>query len=121
MIWWLAAANLMVYSAVYACQAVVPLLTRGMGGDTAVVGWVGTAFVVATMLARVPAGWIADRLGQRRPLTVGAVIVAAGAVLLASAATPVAVGVSRALQGVGLALFTTALMPAWFPLPGPAT
>lgn len=107
----LAAANLLLYTGVYLCQAVVPLLARGMGAGTTLVGWVGTAFFLATLTMRLPAGMASDRFGRRGPLLAGALCAAGAAALLAAARTPGEIAAFRVLQGVGLALFTTALAP----------
>ena len=110
-LWRLAIANLLLYAGVYLCQAVVPLAARGMGVGPLAVGWVGTAFFLATLTVRVPAGHATDRFGSQRPLVVGALLAGAASLLLALAGNPLALGLCRALQGMGLALFTTALAP----------
>jgi MFS family permease len=106
----LAAANMLVYVGVYLCQAVVPLLTRSLGGSAAVIGWVGTAYFLGTVV--MPAGVIADRWGRVAPLAAGAALCAVSAALLATARTPLQQAVFRGLQGLGLATFGTALAPA---------
>jgi MFS family permease len=114
----LAAANMLLYVGVYLCQAVVPLLAHAMGAGAAVIGWVGTAYFLGTVVARIPAGVVTDRRGRAWPLAVGAALCAVSAALLATARTPLQAAAFRALQGIGLATFTTAMAPAVAALAG---
>ena len=107
-----AAANMCLFIGIYLCQAVAPLLARQMGGGAVLVGWVGTSFFLGTVVMRIPAGWLHDRFGRAGPLLGGAVLCALSAGLLATARTPLDLSLYRAGQGIGLALFTTAVAPA---------
>ncbi|MEJ5920227.1 MFS transporter [Corynebacterium sp. H78] len=70
-------------------------------------------------LAQIPVGIIIDRVGARKTMVAGALLMAVGqAVLALSTAYPVAIG-ARILIGAGDAtafLAVMRLLPAWFPL-----
>ncbi len=69
--------------------------------------------------AQIPAGLLVDRLGPRKMMLYGAVLMAVGQVLLAlTTSFPVAV-LARVLVGAGAAtafLSVMRIIPAWFPL-----
>ncbi|ROR71853.1 MFS transporter [Bogoriella caseilytica] len=68
--------------------------------------------------AQVPAGLLLDRLGSRKMIAAGGVLIAAGHLLLAFAPTLTLAVTARVLVGLGdAATFVSALrlLPAWFP------
>lgn len=68
--------------------------------------------------AQIPVGMVLDKVGSRRVLVVGAVVLAAGQLLLAVVDTLPLALVARVLVGVGDAtafISVLRLVPAWFP------
>ncbi|TRW45067.1 MFS transporter [Georgenia yuyongxinii] len=68
--------------------------------------------------AQIPVGILLDKVGSRRVLVVGAVVLAAGQLLLALVGTLPLALVARVLVGVGDAtafISVLRLVPAWFP------
>lgn len=66
-------------------SATAPLISREFGIDKASMGTVFSAFVLASAIGQIPAGWLADRIGPRRTLT-GCVSIWSLATLLTAAA-----------------------------------
>lgn len=50
-------------------SATAPLISKEFGLDKAAMGTIFSAFVLASAIGQIPAGWLADRIGPRRVLT----------------------------------------------------
>jgi sugar phosphate permease len=46
-----------------------PAISRAFGFDRAQMGWIFSAFVLAYAIGQIPSGWLADRLGPRRVIS----------------------------------------------------
>ncbi|QNN82549.1 MFS transporter [Brachybacterium sp. Z12] len=88
------------------------------GVDGAVLSLFGVVQLGTYAAAQIPAGLLLDRLGPRRMMVLGAVIMAAGQVLLAFATDVPTALVARLLTGVGDAatlISVVRLIATWFP------
>src|SRR3982751_1622869 len=77
----------------------------GFGVDGATAGAVYALFAGGAYLLAIPGGWVADRLiGQRKPIFIGGLLIAAGNFILAIPATPAIFysGVFVMVLGIGL-------------------
>lgn len=86
-------------------------LSRALGLDAALVGFVLSVGPLVTALTSVPAGRVADRFGAQRMTTVGLIGIAAGSLMLSM--MPATLGIPGyivpiAVTTVGYALFQTA-------------
>lgn len=63
---------------------------------------------LATAVASLPSGWLADRIGRRGPMAAGGVVAAMGIGLLATATSVEAMLLPGALMALGTALFGAA-------------
>jgi MFS family permease len=89
---------------------IVPLFAASLGADTVQVGLVNSAFMCMAGLLSIPSGLLSDRIGRRRPLLFGLVLLAGSSLLLAVSQSPLQMGGIYLLFGVGLALVTPTLM-----------
>src|ERR1700745_1136656 len=80
-------------------------------------GLVFSAFGYPYLLFQVIGGWVGDRFGARRALTVFSLIWAAATILLGFATSLAAMLVGRVLLGVGVSALPTATraMSSWTP------
>lgn len=88
------------------------------GVDGAMLSLFGVVQLGTYAAAQIPAGLLLDRLGPRRMLVLGAVIMAAGQVLLAVSTDLPAALAARLLTGVGDAatlISVVRLIASWFP------
>jgi MFS family permease len=88
-------------------QPALPLYVESIGGTARVIGWVGGAFSITTLLFRPMVGRAVDTVGRRLLVIVGGVVFVICAPLYA-----VVPGVGwlialRLLHGAGMAFFTT--------------
>jgi len=84
---------------------VLPMLMAEFSGSMALFGIVGTAAYLTMGLGGLPAGWLADRLGSRALLLLGAGICSAGCFAVAAAPSAGLVAAALSLLGVGLGLY----------------
>ena len=89
---------------------IVPLFAASLGADTAQVGLINSAFMCMAGLLSIPSGLLSDRIGRRRPLLAGLVLLAGSSLLLAVSRTPLQMGAIYLVFGIGLALVTPTLM-----------
>lgn len=89
---------------------VLPLFARAFGVGLFAVTLVVSAFAGMRLLSNVYAGSLADRIGTRRAVGSGAIVVAVSSLLTAVAPTYWALVAFRGLGGFGSALFFTALL-----------
>jgi len=83
-----------------------PLSLR-LGTSGAALGSVFTVYVLTQTLSQFPAGWVRDRYGPRRPLALGALLLAGGFAGVATLTAYPAVLASYAVGGVGLGITYT--------------
>jgi len=50
---------------------ILPLYARALGATQFTVGLMGTAFTIAFTMLAIPAGWLSDRFGRRKPFIFG--------------------------------------------------
>jgi MFS family permease len=89
---------------------VVPLYARSIGATTFQIGAINAAFLLVAGVLSLPLGLLSDRLGRKRLILVGLLIVAATSVLLCFSTTPSQMGAVYLLFGVGLAAFAPTMM-----------
>ncbi len=87
--------------------------------NAVLLGWVATAYILASATCLLPFGRLADIYGRKRVLTYGTFIFTIASLLLAFAPSATALIALRALQGIGGAMiFTTgiAILTSVFPI-----
>lgn len=85
--------------------AVAGELQRSLGIGGTELGTLAAAYFYIYFLMQVPTGVLADTLGARRVVTVGALVAAAGSVLFASAQSLGMAMAGRGLVGLGVSVF----------------
>lgn len=89
---------------------ILPLYAREFGVSRTGAGFLVSSFAIARLIFDPIGGVATDRLGPRRIMTVGGIVVAASSVLAALAPTYGILVVARILEGFGSAAFATAAM-----------
>jgi MFS family permease len=93
-------------------RVAVSLAALAQGATPFTVGALVSLYAVLPMLLAVPAGRFCDRVGARRPMLAGCVLIAAGASLPVLFAGMPALYASAALLGVGFMVFQVAAQNA---------
>ncbi len=115
----LVAAVILVDTMFYA--AIVPLLPEyrdELGLSKSAAGILSASYAAGTLLAALPSGWLAARIGVRQAMLVGLGLMSASSVVFAFATDVVLLDVARFAQGVGAALSWTGGL-AWLLSAGP--
>ncbi len=96
----------------------MPAIQKSLDLDTVQLGWVATAYLLAMAAGLVPAGKIADIYGRKKLYLLGLTVYLAGTVAAVFTSTGAVLILSRAIQGLGCAIFATtgmAMLTAIFP------
>ena len=96
----------------------LPSIGREFQMNAVLLGWVATAYILASATCLLPFGRLADIYGRKRILTYGTFIFTIASLLLAFAPSATVLIALRALQGIGGAMiFTTgiAILTSVFP------
>ncbi|MCU0632747.1 MAG: MFS transporter [Methanolinea sp.] len=88
-------------------NAIVPVLPSFAVGTTAQ-GAIYSAYFLGAFLLVLPAGYLADRIGEVPLIRTGLLLTCISGILLSVAATPVLLLATRILEGVGAGLFIPA-------------
>jgi len=105
--------KLTLYSSVFALQglsnAVIPVLPELAGGDRGDVGVFSSllfsGYFIGALLALVPLGILADRIGNLKVIRFGMLLTALSGFVIAFSDIPLILGVFRFLEGVGCGAF----------------
>jgi MFS family permease len=105
--------KLTLYSSVFALQglsnAVIPVLPELAGGDSGDVGVFSSllfsGYFIGALLALVPLGILADRIGNLKVIRFGMLLTALSGFVIAFSDIPLILGVFRFLEGVGCGAF----------------
>jgi len=100
---------------------VLPLYAQSFGVSLSLVGLLVAGFGIARLLANLPAGILASRLGRRQVLFFGSLVSTLGGLLSALAASFEQLVAARMLSGVGSALFITSALTYVADVSTPAT
>jgi sugar phosphate permease len=98
--------------------AIAEDLTQAFAINSAVLGTLAATYFFVYTLLQVPVGVLADTLGPRVIVTVGALIAGAGSLLFGQAPTWELAGIGRTLVGIGVSVTFIALLKTiavWFP------
>ncbi len=105
-VWVLVAANVVVALGYGVVAPVLPQYARHFGVSIAAATFVITAFAVMRLIGAPPAGFLVQRLGERRVYLTGLLIVAVSTAACALAETYWQLLLFRSLGGIGSAMFT---------------
>jgi len=88
----------------------LPVIGKQLGMNAVSLGWVASAFLLASSMILVPVGRIADLVGRKKVYLTGVLVFTLATTLCALSYTGSMLILSRALQGLGSAMmFTTSL------------
>ncbi len=87
----------------------IPWYRNEVGFSLVEAGWLAAILGIFIALAALPAGWLIDRIGLKRSILAGAVLLAAGGIALALAETPVSIFAARLVEAVGYLALCVAL------------
>ena len=103
------AISLTVCIAMNMLNIIVPLyVTENLGRDTAIAGFISTAYTASSCLSRPVNGVLTDRIGRRRMMGIGALLFAAACVLCGAIPSIIAAFACRMLMGIGYSAASTA-------------
>jgi sugar phosphate permease len=98
--------------------AIAGELTQAFNINSAVLGTLAATYFFVYTLMQIPVGVLADTLGPRRIVTVGALVAGAGSLLFGLAPSWEMAAVGRTLVGIGVSVTFIALLKSiavWFP------
>jgi EmrB/QacA subfamily drug resistance transporter len=102
-----------------AINVALPRIGAEFDMDVITLGWVSTAYMLASAALLVPFGRIADMKGRRKIFILGNIVFFLGSVLSAISLSEIMLLIARAIQGIGgSAIFATsvAILTSAFPL-----
>ena len=102
-------ASLCGYASFYVLLGTVPLYVKHVGGSELQVGLVVGIFSAVSLCVRMPLGRACDEKGKRPFMLIGAIVLVLCGFVYSQAASVGALIGSRALHGIGWALFGTAV------------
>jgi MFS family permease len=105
-VWLLVSANVVVALGYGVVSPVLPQYARHFGVSISAATFVITAFALMRLVAAPPAGWLVQRLGERRVYINGLLIVAVSTAVCAFAQTYWQLLLFRSLGGLGSAMFS---------------
>lgn len=85
--------------------------THALGANSSEVFFLPLAFVITTAIFAVPAGFLADRIGRKRVLTIGLFIFGVGAIIGSQSTDLIQGTIALAVIGIGNAGIGTMLIP----------
>ncbi|ORB32307.1 MFS transporter [Mycolicibacterium parafortuitum] len=109
-VWVLVVANVVVALGYGVVAPVLPQYARHFGVSIAAATFVITAFAVMRLVGAPPAGFLVQRMGERRVYTSGLIIVAVSTGACAFAETYWQLLLFRSLGGIGSAMFTVSAL-----------
>jgi len=87
----------------------MPIYLEDIGGlSLQQIGWLNSVFGLFVMLTTIPAGWLADKRGERLSIAAGFLFISLGIVLLIQAGTFVSFAAAWAVFGIGVGMVTPA-------------
>ncbi|MCE5335897.1 MAG: MFS transporter [Desulfobacteraceae bacterium] len=98
------------YSGAYMRIPVLPLFARALGADTVLIGLITSSFMFCAGLLCLPLGILSDRLGRKRLILSGLLVMAAASVLIGFCRAPWQIMVFHGLSGAGIAAFAPTMM-----------
>jgi EmrB/QacA subfamily drug resistance transporter len=96
----------------------LPSIADELNLDAVTLGWVATAYLLATAVALLPAGRLADIYGRKRLFLLGNIIFGVSSLLIALAPSGAALIAWRIVQGTGAAMLsatTVAILTSIYP------
>jgi sugar phosphate permease len=100
-LWLTVALYMITYMDRVAISAAVPSIQKEFGLSTITIGWILAAFQISYSIFQIPAGWMGDRVGPRRALTIVVVWWSAFTALTALSFNATSMIICRALFGAG--------------------
>lgn len=100
-LWLTVALYLITYMDRVAISAAIPSIQKEYGFSTITVGWILAAFQISYTIFNIPSGWMGDRIGARKALTVIVVWWSAFTALTAAMFSASSMIVCRFLFGMG--------------------
>ena len=104
--------KLTLYSSVFAIQglsnAVIPVLPELAGGDSggsAISNFLFSGYFIGALLALVPLGILADRIGNLKVIRFGVLLTTFSGLTIVLSDSPWIIGISRFIEGVGCGAF----------------
>jgi MFS family permease len=91
---------------------IFPLLFAGYGAGLVEIGWLTGAYAIVWGLSQLWTGHLGDKIGRKRPITVGFFMLAAGIALTGLGQAPVIWLIAAVIMGVGMALLYPNLIAA---------
>lgn len=87
----------------------IPLYAEQMGGlNTTQIGWLTSIFGLASMLINIPAGWLADKKGERINIVVGFILQFVGLMVFVNLNTFWGYGLAWGIFGLGVGMMQPA-------------
>ena len=96
----------------------IPLLKADLNISNAQAGWLMALFFITYTIFQLPAGYLADRFGPRKIITVGALISIIGNFIFSQGSTFPVLSLGQCVNGFGQAMGWTSalkLIVSWFP------
>ncbi len=96
----------------------IPLLKADLNISNAQAGWLMALFFITYTIFQLPSGYLADRFGPRKIITIGALISIAGNLIFSQGSTFMALSLGQCVNGFGQAMGWTSalkLIVSWFP------
>jgi MFS family permease len=105
----LTSISLIFYVGHYLALVLTPPFLEGQGASASEIGWVSSVFFLGTLAGRPFSARLTDRVSPLLPLLIGSSLMAISCAALPLMATTKAVACCRTIQGLAVALVTTAL------------